>query len=101
MSEVHAQALGPQWGSCTYYILLSIMVSILKEVVFIGSPRLILPLARHHFPVGARDFDTGEQACLVVRFHDVAAEGVLEPDGAVVRSLMTNVAHARIYSSVG
>lgn len=49
---------------------------------------LVLPLAWHHLPVGSGDFDAGEEARLVVRLHDVAAEGVLVPDRAVVRALL-------------
>lgn len=62
----------------------------LVSAVFGQWSHLVLPLAGHNFPVCSGDFDAGKEARLVVSLHDVAAEGVLIPDGTVVRSLMVN-----------
>lgn len=43
-------------------------------------PCLVFPLAGHDFPVCPGDVDAGEEASLVVGFHDVTAESVFEPN---------------------
>lgn len=53
---------------------------------------LVLPLARHNFRVDARDGDVREHASAVVRFSHAAAVGILESDGAVVRTLWSGLA---------
>jgi hypothetical protein len=49
-----------------------------------GGADLVLPLAGEDLTVDTRDLDVGVQAGTVVRLGDVAAVGVLRPDGAVV-----------------
>lgn len=45
-------------------------------------------LRRHHFGVGAADFDPCVETCLVVALHDVASKGVICSHPTVVRSWM-------------
>jgi hypothetical protein len=49
-----------------------------------GGADLVLPLAREDLAVDPGDLNVGVQARTVVSFGNVAAVGVLSPDGAVV-----------------
>mmetsp|Transcript_4242 Transcript_4242/g.13644 ORF Transcript_4242/g.13644 Transcript_4242/m.13644 type:complete len:385 (-) Transcript_4242:10-1164(-) len=60
-----------------------------------ARPNLVLPLARHHLGVGARDGDAGVEASLVVRLGDGAAKGAVGASAAVVRALRAREAALR------
>mmetsp|Transcript_13752 Transcript_13752/g.20876 ORF Transcript_13752/g.20876 Transcript_13752/m.20876 type:complete len:236 (-) Transcript_13752:318-1025(-) len=59
---------------------------------------LVFLLSRHDLTVGSRNFDSGVEACFVVGVGDVATEGVLWTDGAVVWSLWAGW-HASLWPS--
>jgi hypothetical protein len=56
---------------------------------------LVLPLTRHNLSVGSSDFDTSEEASLVVHIGDDATVSSIATSRAIVRSLRAGVAIRR------